>query len=79
MDIQDIRNPRGDVVIQAIFTKECQLCGITFPDAVVAMTKNLPLITTPCNIGLKYFEQVEAVLDFDQAVLYTKRVSLPQN
>ena len=40
---------------------------------VVAITKNLPLITTPCNIGLKYFEQVEAVLDFDRAVLYTKR------
>lgn len=33
----------------------------------------------PEHIGLKYFEQVEAVLDFDRAVLYTKRLSLPQN
>ena len=79
LELQEARTPNGDVVAQFILTKECQLCGITFPNAVVAITKNLPLITTPCNIGLKYFEQVEAVLDFDQAVLYTKRVSLPQN
>lgn len=70
MDIQDICNPRGDVVLQAIFTKQCQLCGITFPDAVVAMTKNLPLITTPGNIGLKFFEQVEAIFDYDKSVVY---------
>ena len=70
MDIQDICNPRGDVALQAIFTKQCQLCGITFPDAVVAMTKNLPLITTPGNIGLKFFERVETILDYDKSVVY---------
>ena len=74
MDIHDIQNPRGEVVLQAIFTKECQLCGITFPDAVVAMTKNLPLITTPGNIGLKFFERVEAILDFDKSVVYLKKL-----
>ncbi len=72
MDIQDIKNQRGDVVLQAIFTKQCQLCGITFPEAVVAMTKNLPLITTPGNIGLKFFERVEAILDYDKSVVYLK-------
>ena len=74
MDIHDIQNPRGEVVLQAIFTKECQLCGITFPDAVVAMTKNLPLITTPGNIGLKFFERVDAILDFDKSVVYLKNM-----
>ena len=74
MDIHDIKNPHGEVVLQAIFTKQCQLCGITFPDAVVAMTKKLPLITTPGNIGLKFFERVKAILDFDKSVVYLKKL-----
>ena len=42
------------------------------PDAVVVITKNLPLFTTPGNIGLKFFERTHAILDFDQSVVYLK-------
>ena len=53
-------------------TKQCQLCGIAFPEAVVVITKNLPLFTTPGNIGLKFFERTHAIFDFDQSVVYMK-------
>jgi hypothetical protein len=39
---------------------------------VVVITKNLPLFTTPGNIGLKFFERAHAIFDFDQSVVYLK-------
>jgi hypothetical protein len=40
--------------------------------AVVVITKNLPLFTTPGNIGLKFFERVHAIVDFNQSVVNLK-------
>ena len=72
MELREATTPSGEVVGQFILTKQCQLCGIAFPDAVVVITKNLPLFTTPGNIGLKFFERTYAILDFDQSVVYLK-------
>lgn len=72
MEMREATTPSGEVVGQFILTKRCQLCGIAFPDAVVVITKNLPLFTTPGNIGLKFFERAHAIFDFDQSVVYMK-------
>ena len=72
MELREATTPSGEVVGQFILTKQCQLCGIVFPDAVVVITKNLPLFTTPGNIGLKFFERAHAIFDFDQSVVYLK-------
>ena len=72
MELREATTPSGEVVGQFILTKQSQLCGITFPDAVVVITKNLPLFTTPGNIGLKFFERAHAIFDFDQSVVYMK-------
>lgn len=72
MELREATTPSGEVVGQFILTKQCQLCGIVFPEAVVVITKNLPLFTTPGNIGLKFFERAQAIFDFDQSVVYLK-------
>ena len=72
MELREATTPSGEVVGQFILTKKSQLCGITFPDTVVVITKNLPLFTTPGNIGLKFFERAHAIFDFDQSVVYLK-------
>ena len=72
MELREATAPNGEVVGQFILTKQCQLCGITFPDAVVVITRNLPLFTAPGNIGLKFFEKTDAVFDFDESVVYMK-------
>jgi hypothetical protein len=72
MELREATTPSGEVVGQFILTKQCQLCSIAFPDAVVVITKNLPLFTTPGNIGLKFFERAHAIFDFDQSVVYLK-------
>lgn len=51
MELREATTPSGDVVGQFILSKQCQLCGITFPNAVVVITRKLPLFTTPGNIG----------------------------
>lgn len=72
MELRNATAPNGEVVGQFILTKQCQLFGITFPDAVVVITRNLPLFTAPGNIGLKFFEKTDAVFDFDESVVYMK-------
>ena len=72
LELRDATTPNGEVVGQFILTKQCQLFGITFPDAVVVITKKLPLFTTPGNIGLKFFEKTDAIFDFDEYVVYMK-------
>lgn len=72
MELREATTPSGEVVGQFIFTKQCQLCGIAFPEAMVVITKNLPLFTTPGNIGLKFFERTHAIFDFDQSVVFMK-------
>ena len=72
MELRDATAPNGEVVGQFILTKQCQLFGITFPNAVVVITRNLPFFTAAGNIGLKFFEKTDAVFDFDQSVVYMK-------
>ena len=72
MELREATTPSGEVVGQFILTKQCQLCGIIFPDAVVVITKKLPLFSTPGDIGLKFFERIHAVFDFDESVIYTR-------
>jgi hypothetical protein len=72
MELREATTPNGEVVGQFILTKQCQLCGITFPDAVVVITKKLPLFSTPGDIGLKFFERIHAVFDFDDSLIYMK-------
>lgn len=72
MELREARTPNGETVGQFVLTRQCQLCGITFPNAVVLITKNLPQFTTPGDIGLKFFERIDAILDFDQSVIYMK-------
>ncbi len=73
MDLQDALNPRGEVMARLAFSNQCDLCGVRFPDAIVLFTKNLPRLTTEGDIGLKFFESVDALLDFDKSVLYMKK------
>ena len=70
MELREATAPNGQVVGQYILTKQCQVCGINFPDAVVVITRNLPLFTTPADIGLKFFERTPTIFDFDQAAVY---------
>ena len=72
MELREATAPNGQVVGQYILTKQCQVCGINFPDAVVVITRNLPLFTTPADIGLKFFERTPAIFDFDQSAVYMK-------
>ena len=72
MELREATTPSGEVVGQFILTKQCQLFGIAFPDAVVVITRNLPLFTTLGNIGLKFFERAHAIFDFDRSVVYLK-------
>lgn len=72
MELREATTPSGEVVGQFILTKQCQLCGIAFPDAVVVITQNLPLFTAPGDIGLKFFERAHAIFDFDQSVVFMK-------
>ena len=72
MELREATTPSGEVMGQFILTKQCQLYGIAFPNAVVVITKKLPLFTTPGNIGLKFFERTHAIFDFDQSVVYLK-------
>ena len=72
MELREATAPNGEVVGQFILTKQCQLCGINFPNAVVVITKMLPLFSTPGDIGLKFFERIHAVFDFDESVIYTR-------
>ena len=79
MELHEAVAPNGQVVGQYIVTEQCQLSGITFPNAVVVITKKLPLSTTPGNIGLKFFEKADVVFDFDQHVFVsdTKHATRP--
>ena len=72
MELREALAPNGQVVGQFILTEQTQLCGVTFPNAVVVVTRNLPRFTTPGDIGLKFFERIDAVFDFDQSVIYLK-------
>ena len=44
-----------------------------FNGAVIAITKALPRFTTTGLIGLKYFNSIDAIFDFDRNRLHTSR------
>ena len=72
LELREALAPNGQVMGQFIITEQSQLCGVTFPNAVVVITKNLPRFTTPGDIGMKFFEHIDAVFDFDRSVVYVK-------
>lgn len=74
LELRSARNPRGDVVAQFIIAERCALCNVEFSDAVIAITKNLPLFTTVGNIGLKYFKAVDVIFDFDRNTMYISKL-----
>ncbi len=73
LDLHDALNPQGKVVAQLAFSKQSDICGVRFPDAVVLFSRNLPHFTSEGNIGLKFFESVDAILDFDKSAVYMKK------
>jgi len=73
MDIKDALDPNGNVFAQYFIASQGRLCGIPFSNAVVAVTKNLPLFDAPGNIGLKFFEGVNVIMDSDHLDLYMKQ------
>lgn len=72
MELREATTPSGEVIGQFILTKQCQLFSIDFPDAVVVITKKLPLFSTAGDIGLKFFERTHTIFDFDQSAVYMK-------
>ena len=73
LDLHDATGPQGQVMAQLAFSKQCALCGVRFPEAIVLFTKNLPRFTAEGDIGLKFFESVDALLDFDKSAVYISR------
>ena len=73
LDLHDATGPQGQVMAQLAFSKQCDLCGVRFPEAIVLFTKNLPRFTAEGDIGLKFFESVDALLDFDKSAVYMKK------
>ena len=65
-------------LFESLSAEEKKRAGIidrffALPDAIVLFTKDLPRLTTEGDIGLKFFESVDALLDFDKSVLYMKK------
>ena len=73
LGLHDATGPQGQVMAQLAFSKQCALCGVRFPEAIVLFTKNLPRFTAEGDIGLKFFESVDALLDFDKSAVYISR------
>ena len=73
LELREGRNPRGEVVAQFIIAEHCCLCNTDFNGAVIAITKALPRFTTTGLIGLKYFNSIDAIFDFDRNRLHTSR------
>ena len=73
LDLHEATGPQGQVMAQLAFSEQCDLCGVRFPEAIVLFTKNLPRFTAEGDIGLKFFESVDALLDFDKSAVYISR------
>lgn len=73
LDLHDATGPQGQVMAQLAFSEQCDLCGVRFPEAIVLFTKNLPRFTAEGDIGLKFFESVDALLDFDKSAVFISR------
>lgn len=73
LELREGRNPRGEVIAQFIIAERCCICNTDFNGAVIAITKALPRFTTTGLIGLKYFNSIDAIFDFDRNRLHTSR------
>ena len=72
INVMDAADNNGNVIAQAFIADECNLCGRTFHDATIAITRNVPRFTTDGCIGLRFFNTCPAVFDFDHSVMYTR-------
>ncbi|MCR9012120.1 hypothetical protein [Gabonibacter chumensis] len=75
--LQKAYNRKGEVIAKAFVPEECRLLGIDFKSPVIAITKALPHFTTEGDIGLKFFQDVIAIFDFDKGICYMKHTIQP--
>lgn len=68
--LQKAYNKDGKEIAAAMIAKDCELCDLYFKNSIIAITKLLPRFTTTGNIGIKFFEEVIAVFNFETSDLY---------
>ena len=72
IELQNAYNKQGKVVAQAFMPKNCMMGNIDFKSVPITMTKALPRFTSEGNLGLKFFQNVMAVFDFNKGYCYMK-------
>lgn len=72
IELQNAHNKQGKVVAQAFMPKNCMMGNIDFKSVPITMTKALPRFTSEGNLGLKFFQNVMAVFDFNEGYCYMK-------
>lgn len=72
MSLQEALAPNGAVVGRYVLTDKCTICDMEFPDALVVVTPNFMGILPEGSIGLKFFNQHPAIMDFDKKRFYLK-------
>ena len=72
MSLQEALSPNGAVVGRYVLTDKCTICDMEFPDALVVVTPNFMGILPEGSIGLKFFNQHPAIMDFDKKRFYLK-------
>ena len=72
IELQKAYNKQGKVVAQAFMPKNCTMGNIDFKSVPITITKSLPRFTSEGNLGLKFFQNVMAVFDFNKGYCYMK-------
>ena len=72
IELLNAYNKQGKVVAQAFMPKNCMMGNIDFKSVPITMTKALPRFTSEGNLGLKFFQNVMAVFDFNEGYCYMK-------
>ena len=72
MSLQEAVAPNGAVVGRYVLTDKCTICDMEFPNALVVITPNFMGILPEGSLGLKFFREHPAILDFDKKRMYVK-------
>lgn len=70
--IQETHTQKG-ATIEYFIPKRCTLLGFDFKRQVIGITGVLPRFTTEGSIGLKFFEKITAIFDFEQNICYLRQ------
>lgn len=73
INIQKAYNKKGVIVAEAITTKRVNICNINCYNQVIGITTALPKFTTEGCLGLKFFEGMISVFDFDNSTFHTRK------